>query len=99
MQKLGVPYEEKDTKVKYFDEYNKNSILLTRWILFHPVLMVCMEPCGNADMVMQNIIFQALSEMAESGIAVLIASQNMNELKTICDKVYVLDNDEKKFLS
>lgn len=99
MQKLGVPYEEKGTKVKYFDEYIKNSILLTRWILFHPVLMVCMEPCGNADMVMQNIIFQALSEMAESGIAVLIASQNMNELKTICDKVYVLDNDEKKFLS
>ena len=95
MEKLGIPYEEKATKVRYFDEYIQNRILLTRWILFHPTIMVCMEPCGNVDMIMRDIIFQAFAEMARSGSAILIASQNMNELKTICDTIYVLNSDEK----
>ena len=46
-------------------------------------------------MIMRDIIFQAFAEMARSGSAILIASQNMNELKTICDTIYVLNSDEK----
>ncbi len=95
MERLGIPYEERQEKVQYFDAYIQTSILLTRWILFKPKLMVCMEPCGSADMIMRDIVFRALSEMAENGTAVLVASQNMNELKTICDTVYVMNSDEK----
>lgn len=94
MEGLGIPYGEKDTKVRCFDEYIQNSILLTRWLLFRPSLLVAMEPWGNADIIMRDIIFNAFAQMAQRGTAILIASQNMNELKTICDTIYVGNSDE-----
>lgn len=94
MESLGVPFEMKDKPVKHFDSYIQNSILLTRWLLFKPFVMVCMEPWGNADMIMKDIYFKSFQEMAKNGTTVLIASQNMCELRMICDTVYVLNNDK-----
>ncbi len=91
-QKLGVEANERRRKVDYFDRYIQLSTMMQRWILFRPSVMVCMEPCLNADMIMRDIIFKALDEMAGNGTAVLIASQNMNELKMVCDTVYVFSS-------
>ncbi len=96
-ERLGIPDEEKEMGVSHFDAYIQNSILLTRWTLAHPTMIVCMEPCGNADIIMRDMIFNALSEMAKNGTAVLIASQNMNELNQICDTIYVINSSEHTF--
>ena len=76
--------------MKYFDNYTRMGIFLQRWILFQPRLMVCIEPWANADMVMKDMIFRAFAEMTRGGTTILIASRNMNELRSICDSIYVL---------
>lgn len=93
MESLGVPKEEQNAKAGEFDTYIQKSILLKRWVLFKPAVMVCVEPFGGADMIMRDIMFKALSEMAQNHSAIMIASQNMNELKMICDTIYVLNSD------
>lgn len=98
MESLGVPKEEQNAKVEVFDTYIQKSIMLKRWVLFKPTVMVCVEPFGGADMIMRDIMFKALGEMAENHSAVVIASQNMNELKMICDTIYVLNSDSGEMI-
>ena len=89
-EQLQIPEEQLHTQVKYFDNYTRMGIFLQRWILFQPRLMVCIEPWANADMVMKDMIFRAFAEMTRGGTTILIASRNMNELRSICDSIYVL---------
>lgn len=96
MEELGIPNEAQWAKTEEFDEYVKKKIMLKRWVLFKPAVMICIEPFGSADMIMRDIMYKALSEMAENHSAILIASQDMNELKTICDTIYVLNNDSQE---
>ena len=94
--RLGVPDGERHHKMKFYDRYIQQSVIMQRWILFRPKVMVCMEPTLNADVIMRDIIFKALDEMAGDGSAVLIASQNMQELKTVCDTIYVFNSTDRE---
>lgn len=96
-EKMQIPDGQVHDRVDYFDNYTRMRIFLQRWILFRPRLMVCIEPCSNADMVMQDMIFRAFAEMAKGGGAILIASRNLNELRSVCDSLYVL-NAEGRFI-
>lgn len=87
IEELGIKLKDKDKAVRYFDAYVYNSILLNRWYLFKPALMVCIEPFGQADMIMKDIIFKVLSKMAENGSSILISSPDMSDLENICDNV------------
>lgn len=92
-KELGIPKEDADAEAGGFDAYIQTGILLKRWALFGPKVMVCAEPFSNADLIMRDIMFRAFREMAKNRSAVLIASQDMNELKHICDTIYVLNSD------
>lgn len=98
LEKLRIPREQLHTRVAYFDNYTRMRIFLQRWILFQPRLMICIEPWANADMVMKDMIFRAFAEMTSGGATILIASRNMNELRSICDSIYVLQAEGESFM-
>ena len=89
---LGIEEKYKDYKVAQFDEYIRMSILVHRWFLFKPDMMVCVEPCSRADMIMREIIYDILKKMAANGCCVLISSPDIEEMAPICDKIHYLKN-------
>jgi len=93
MEELGITEKHKDEKVKAFDAYIRKSILLTRWVLFHPQIMVCIEPCSNADILMQNIIYDAIENLAQQGCSVIITSPYITDLKPICDRIVIINEE------
>lgn len=93
MEELGITEKDKNEKVKAFDTYIRKSILLTRWVLFHPQIIVCIEPCSNADILMQNIIYDALEKLAEQGCSVIITSPYLTDLKPICDRIFIMKEE------
>lgn len=94
MQELGVPEKHKDKKVKVFDTYIQKSILLTRWVLFKPQIIVFIEPCSNADILMQTIICEAIDNLAKQGCSVIITSPYLMDLKPICDRIMITNEDK-----
>lgn len=92
IKELGISMKDKDKPVRNFDAYVYNSILLTRWLLFKPSMLVCIEPFGKADIIMKDIIFRILSDIAENGATVLISSPDISELNNICDSVITLNS-------
>ncbi|SCP98494.1 ATP-binding cassette domain-containing protein [Anaerobium acetethylicum] len=98
MEELGITEKDKNRNVRCFDSYIHNSILLTRWLLFRPSLMICVEPCANADILMQNIIYDSLEKMSEQGSGVLISASDLNELKPICDRIFTIQQGKLMLL-
>ncbi|WP_099466954.1 ATP-binding cassette domain-containing protein [Konateibacter massiliensis] len=93
MEELGIPKEAKNEKAKAFDAYIRNSILLTRWVLFQPKLLVCIEPCSNADILMQNILFGAIEKLAAQGCSVILTSPYLADLKPFCDRIFFVNEN------
>ncbi|MCF0134242.1 MAG: sugar ABC transporter ATP-binding protein [Blautia sp.] len=91
---LGIPEELRKERVRNLDYYARISVYLKRWELFCPKIMLCMEPFANGDIFMKDIILKTLEELAKRGTTILIASQNMNDLRNICEKIYIMNNTE-----
>ena len=88
-KKIGIDAKDYATPVMYLDEHVKQRILLYRWILCRPKVLVCIEPYAHADILTQRMMYTVFSQLAENGTAVLISSADVNELSAICNRVLV----------
>jgi ABC-type sugar transport system ATPase subunit len=91
---IGVDKENQYGRVSRYDIYTKTKIILYKWILAKPDLLICREICDEADVKLRNIIFEALAQMAEDGTAIVLSSHNIGELKSICDTIYLMNSSE-----
>ncbi len=96
MQRMGVPPGAEKGSIRGFEEWNQKRILMERWILTRPAVMACREPFVGIDVMLRDAMMKTLSELAGNHSAVLIASQDINELKMICDTIYSLDSDSNQ---
>ncbi|MGB4658268.1 MAG: ATP-binding cassette domain-containing protein, partial [Mobilitalea sp.] len=92
LEEMGIKEEDKNRGVSDFDSYVKNNVIFRKWILAKPDILVCEEICEETDIEMRNIIYKALEELAQNGTAIIITSQNLGELKSICDSIYIMNS-------
>lgn len=80
-------------KAENLDTYTRVHLFMERLLLTQPYVLVCIEPWVGGDLIFKDMIMHHLMRMASQGAAVLIASRNMNELRSICDSIYVVSED------
>ena len=61
-----------------------------REILQEPTALVCSQPTWGVDAGAAAVIRQALLDLAASGAAVLVTSQDLDELAEITDRIAVM---------
>lgn len=91
--KLKIPKKRWKDKTDCLDAYTRVCIFMECMLLFQPKMMICIEPWVGGDLTFQDMIMYNLMRMAKQGAAVLIASQNMNELRSVCDSIYVVSEE------
>ena len=69
---------------------NLQKFIIGREILQKPQLLVAAAPTWGVDAGAAAAIHQALIDLAHEGVAVLIVSQDLDELFAICDRIAVL---------
>lgn len=87
----GVEAKNRKIKMSELNSYQRVSVVFHKWILTRPKMIVCEEICEELDIEMRRITYSAVSELAGNGTAVIIVSQNLGELVSICDTVYVMN--------
>jgi ABC-type sugar transport system ATPase subunit len=71
---------------------NQQKVLLARWLRASTRVLLLDEPTRGVDVVAKAEIHQFLREAASRGMGLLVASSDLPELLSLCDRIYVMRN-------
>ncbi len=69
---------------------NQQKVLLARWLRPGTRVLLLDEPTRGVDVVAKAEIHQFLREAASNGMGLLVASSDLPELLSLCDRIYVM---------
>lgn len=92
-KRLGDAYEvrpnDPDLPLAALSGGNAQKVLIARWMKRKPRLLLLDEPTQGVDVGTRARIFDAIAAEAETGMSVLCASSDAEQLARICDRVLV----------
>ena len=87
---LGIVPARPHLPCASFSGGNQQKILLGKWLLNRPRVVVLHEPTQAVDIGARMDILRALRATADDGVAVVISSVEPQDLAAVCDRVLVL---------
>ena len=78
------------TKIASLSGGNQQKIILSKWMLTEPIIFLLDEPTLGIDVGAKQEMFKHIAELAEEGMAVLMASSELDEIVGMCNRVYVM---------
>ena len=73
-----------------FSGGNQQKAILAKWMRLNPRLLICDQPDIGVDIGSKNAIYAALREAAAKGAAVIVISNQHDDLEAICDRVLIM---------
>ncbi|MEV5559991.1 multiple monosaccharide ABC transporter ATP-binding protein [Nonomuraea wenchangensis] len=69
---------------------NQQKVVLSKWILTEPDVLILDEPTRGIDVGAKYEIYTIINRLADQGKAVLVISSELPELLGLCDRIYTL---------
>jgi ribose transport system ATP-binding protein len=89
---LNISPPRPDVPTAYFTSGNQQKILLGRWLLNRPSMLILHEPVHAVDADARADILRAVRGVADHGATVVICSTEAQDLADVCDRVLILRN-------
>ncbi|PPQ35797.1 sugar ABC transporter ATP-binding protein [Rhodopila globiformis] len=90
---LGLPNERLlDANMLNFSGGMQQKIIIARWLLLDPRVLLLDEPTKGVDIVTRSSIYAMLQEVADRGAAVLVVSSDFEELLRLCSRIAVVSD-------
>ena len=90
MRRLKVKAPSAGTKIRSLSGGNQQKVILARWLLTGPRVLLLDEPTRGIDVGAKYDIYLLMRELAEAGCAILMISSEMSELIGISHRILVL---------
>ena len=87
---LSLTPPDPDLQVASFSGGNQQKLLLAKWLLSRPTLLVLHEPTQAVDVGARADILRAIGRAADEGASVLLSSIETQDLALVCDRVLVM---------
>lgn len=71
---------------------NQQKIVVGNWLNIQPRVILFDEPSRGVDVQAKQQIFQMMWQLAQSGLAAIVVSTELEELPAVCDRILVLKN-------
>jgi ABC-type sugar transport system ATPase subunit len=95
LERLRLKAHSLEDPVRNLSGGNQQKVVLAKWLATSPKVLLLDEPTRGIDINAKNEIYALIRELAEDGLAVLIASSELPEVLTICDRIVVLCEGRK----
>jgi inositol transport system ATP-binding protein len=89
-ERLRVRTPDLDEPVINLSGGNQQKVLIARWLLTHPRILILDEPTRGIDVGAKAEIHRLISELAGQGVAVLMISSEMPEVLGMSDRILVM---------
>ena len=79
-----------ETKIRSLSGGNQQKVIIGRWLLTEPEVLLLDEPTRGIDVGAKYEIYQLILDLANQGKTVLMVSSEMPELLGVCDRIIVM---------
>ena len=90
IEKTKVKTPSEKTKILALSGGNQQKVILSRWLLTDPKVLLLDEPTRGIDVGAKYEIYKLIISLAQNGRGVIVVSSEMGELFGICDRLYVM---------
>ena len=79
-----------ETKIRSLSGGNQQKVIIGRWLLTDPEVLLLDEPTRGIDVGAKYEIYQLILDLANKGKTVVMVSSEMPELLGVCDRIVVM---------
>lgn len=87
---LRIKTPSEKTQIRSLSGGNQQKVILGRWLLTDPTVLLLDEPTRGIDVGAKYEIYQLIIELASKGKSVIMVSSEMPELLGVCDRILVM---------
>ncbi len=87
---MRIKTPNQSTQIRSLSGGNQQKVILGRWLLTNPKILMLDEPTRGIDVGAKYEIYQLIIDLAEKGKSVIVVSSEMPELLGICDRIIVM---------
>jgi ribose transport system ATP-binding protein/rhamnose transport system ATP-binding protein len=93
MANLGLPADRlADASMLNFSGGMQQKIIIARWLLLEPRVLILDEPTKGVDIGTRSSIYDILRQASAKGVAVVVVSSDFEELLGLSDRVVVISD-------
>jgi ABC-type sugar transport system ATPase subunit len=70
----------------------QQKIIIARWLLLEPKLLILDEPTKGIDIATRASIYEILRQIADQGIGIVVISSDFEELLGVCERISVISD-------
>ena len=87
---MRVKTPDRKTKIRSLSGGNQQKVILSRWVLTQPEILILDEPTRGIDVGAKYEIYKIIDKLACEGRCVIVISSELSELMGVCDRIYVM---------
>ncbi|RRD49972.1 sugar ABC transporter ATP-binding protein [Arachnia propionica] len=88
--RLDVRAPSIETRIAALSGGNQQKVLLARWLIADPRVLLLDEPTRGIDVGAKFEIYRIMTDLARQGRAILMISSELPELMGMCDRIHVM---------
>jgi ribose transport system ATP-binding protein len=90
VEELRVKTPSLDQLTVYLSGGNQQKVVLAKWLITHPKVILFGEPTRGVDVGAKEEIYRLIRDFADRGTAILMASSELGELLGMSDRVLAM---------
>jgi len=90
MVKMDVKAPSLETKAGALSGGNQQKLVLAKWMLTLPKVLILDEPTRGIDVAVKYEIYTIINKLAEMGKVIVVVSSEMQEIIGICSRILVM---------
>lgn len=90
IQAMRIKTPSQQTKISALSGGNQQKVILGRWLLTKPEILLLDEPTRGIDVGAKYEIYELISNLAKEGKTIMMVSSEMPELLGVCNRILVM---------
>lgn len=92
---LGIKATDSEQVVSKLSGGNQQKVILARWLVTNPKLLILDEPTRGIDIGAKEEIMDFIIELCKEGMSIIFISSELEEVVRCCDRVAVMCDRKK----
>ncbi|MFC4700604.1 sugar ABC transporter ATP-binding protein [Glaciecola siphonariae] len=92
--RLAIKHDSQNQDIESLSGGNQQKVLLARWLFAKTEVFLLDEPTRGVDVATKALIYEELKTLTQNGASCIVASSEIEELFTLCDRIIVMSNKQ-----